>query len=149
MNRDGAKRRTGRWGEPAGWPLLGLVVTVTLFHARGAEGERCTPHALLSGDGAAVERVGTELARLGVVVGAAAPGCPSVEAAVGLDEGGIAVAVRDGSQRSEGRVVGDATIAAAWIDSWLRDDLEPWRVPVAEPGEIGRASCRERVLRLV
>jgi hypothetical protein len=130
VNRDGAKRRTSRWGEPAGRPLLGIVVTaILLLHVRGAEGERCTPHAQLSGDGAAVERVGTELLRLGVLVGAAAPGCPSVEAAVELDHGGIAVAVRDGSQRSEGRVVGDATIAAAWIDSWLHDDLEPWRTP--------------------
>ena len=48
-----------------------------------------------------------------------------VVAAVELDRGGgISVAVRDSSQRSEGRVVSDASLAAAWIDSWLRDDFE-------------------------
>jgi hypothetical protein len=39
-------------------------------------------------------------------------------------DGGIAVAIRDGGRRSEGRVVSDAAMAASWIDSWLRDDLD-------------------------
>ena len=46
-------------------------------------------------------------------------------------DGGIAVAVRGAAQRSEGRVVSDAALAAVWIDSWLRDDLDGWSAPPA------------------
>ena len=39
-------------------------------------------------------------------------------------DGGIAAATRDRTRRSGGRVVSDATLAAAWIDSWPHDDNE-------------------------
>ena len=85
----------------------------------------CVPRAELDGDAAAVGRVAGELRKLGVGVGPGARGCRTVRAQVELDrEGGIAVAIVDGSRRSEGRVVGDAGVAAAWIDSWLRDDVD-------------------------
>ncbi len=47
-------------------------------------------------------------------------------------EGGIAVAVRGSGQRSEGRIVSDAGVAATWIDAWVRDDLDvaAWAPPV-------------------
>lgn len=92
----------------------------------------CAPRAALDGDAAAVERVAAELERLGVAIDRGAPPaahdtrCRTVVAAVELDRrGGIAVAVRDGAQRSEGRVVSDPALAAAWIDSWLHDGFEP------------------------
>jgi hypothetical protein len=102
-----------------------LAVAVVLSGTRTAPAEPCTPRAQLDGDTAAVEKVAGELRKLGVGVGPGARGCRTVRAQVELDrEGGIAVAIVDGSRRSEGRVVGDAGIAAAWIDSWLRDDLD-------------------------
>lgn len=92
--------------------------------------EPCRTRTQLVGDRDAVAAVAQELARLGVEVeaahaGAAAPACRTVKAEVELDrEGGIAVAITDGAQRSEGRVVSDATLAAAWIESFARDDVD-------------------------
>ena len=102
-----------------------LAIAVALSAPRTVRAEPCAPRAELDGDRAAVERVADELHRLGVVIAPATPSCPSVRAMVALDDGGgIAVAVRGASQRSEGRVMSDATLVAAWIDSWARDDLE-------------------------
>lgn len=91
---------------------------------------------MLSGDAAAIASVGAELVKLGVVLAPGTRSCPAVAATVELArEGGIAVAVRGSGQRSEGRVVGDAGIAATWIDAWVRDDLDvaSWAPPAAEP----------------
>jgi hypothetical protein len=113
---------------------LAFAVVASAVQTGGAE--PCAPRAQLAGDAEAVARGAVELKRLGVesIVDAAAstaqPGCPVIVAAVELDRGGgIAVAVRDRAQRSEGRVVSDAALAAAWIDSWLRDDFA---VPIVE-----------------
>jgi hypothetical protein len=85
----------------------------------------CVARAELDGDTATMAQVSAELARLGVEQGRASPGCRGVMARVERsDDGGIAVAIRDGARRSEGRIVGDAMVAATWIDSWLRDDLD-------------------------
>ena len=115
-----------------------LVVTV-LSATRTSGAEPCAPRAALDGDREVVATVGAELVKLGVTLttdrgtrgtsstdlGMAHAACPLIVAAVEVDrDGGIAVAVRDGAQRSEGRVVSDAFLAAAWIDSWLRDDFE-------------------------
>ena len=121
-----------------------LAIAALVSAPRMAAAGPCAPRAELDGDTVAVERVTDELSRLGVTVAAAAPGCPAVKAVVSLDrDGGIAVAVRGAAQRIEGRVVSDAALAAVWIDSWLRDDLDGWsapsatasprRVPSAEP----------------
>jgi len=92
----------------------------------------CAPRARLDGDADAVARVTSALAALGIQVGGDAAGCPVVVAAVENDRsGGIAVAVRDSTNRSEGRVVSDARLAAAWIDSWIHDDFAPELVPPA------------------
>lgn len=97
--------------------------------------EPCAARASLSGDAEAIARVRPELERLGVTIDSGADTdarCKHVSAAVELDRsGGIAVAVRDSAQRSEGRVVGDAAIAAEWIDSWLHDDFEVAPAPLA------------------
>src|SRR5512135_2686584 len=120
---------------------MATVLVLSGFRTVGAE--PCAPRATLAGDAEAVSRVAAELARLGVKTdGAATSGCRTVSAAVELDRsGGIAVAVRDSSQRSEGRVVSDAAVAAAWIDSWLHDDfavpaMVPPAMPTASPGEV-------------
>ena len=120
---------------------LFLVASV----AQTGMAEPCAPRAELGGDAEAVAKVAIELQRLGVDASTdplerSATTCPVIVAAVELDQsGGIAVAVRDASHRSEGRVVSDAALAAAWIDSWLRDDfvgpaVEP--VPVSAPANI-------------
>lgn len=75
--------------------------------------------------------------KLGVVLAPGTRSCPAALATVELArEGGIAVAVRGSGQRSEGRVVGDAGVAATWIDAWVRDDLEvaSWAPPAADAG---------------
>ncbi len=109
-----------------------LAIGCVLSAVRTGGAEPCMPRASLDGDAEAVARVSAELARLGVAIEPARRdavtsmrGCPLVVAAVELDRsGGIAVAVRDATRRSEGRVVSDPALAAAWIDSWLHDDFE-------------------------
>nr|HEX4314110.1 hypothetical protein [Kofleriaceae bacterium] len=104
-----------------------IVVAVSAF-ALAADASPCAPAAHVTGDRDAVARVSAELARLGVAVDARQAGCPApLEAAVELAGSGLSVAVRDAAQRSEGRTVDNATVAAEWIDSWLRDSLDPWR----------------------
>ncbi len=101
------------------------------FRTVGAES--CPPRATLDGDGAAVARVTDELAKLGVSVAPqfANDGCSTVRAQVAIDTtGSIAVAVRGASRGSEGRVVSDAALAAAWIDSWTRQDVDLWDAPL-------------------
>lgn len=94
----------------------------------------CAPRAHLDGDREAITRVGDELHRLGVATEPPPTGCTAVEAAVQVEQGGgISVAIRDASRRSEGRVVGDAAVAAAWIDSWVRDDLAGFDDGIAAP----------------
>lgn len=104
--------------------LLAIVCTLSGF--RTAVAESCPPRARVSGDAPTVERVATELRKLGVATPAATEvsRCPTLEAMVTASDAGIAVAIKDRTRRSEGRVVSDATLAAAWIDSWLHDDNE-------------------------
>jgi hypothetical protein len=130
-----------------------LAAAVLLSGSR-TMAEPCAPAARLDGDGDVAAKVAVELQRLGVAItagaaDAAAPpgsvtrgeaGCPSLRAAVARDpSGAVAVTIRDGADRIEGRVVGDAQTAAIWIDSWLRDDdvdaplLAPRIVPAAVP----------------
>jgi hypothetical protein len=105
--------------------LVSTALVLSGFRTVGAE--PCPPRATLDGDGAAVARVADELRRLGVKVSSefADDGCSTVRAQVAVDTtGGIAVAVRGASRGSEGRVVSDAALAAAWIDSWTREDFD-------------------------
>jgi len=110
--------------------VLSLVVAATQSASAGP----CAPRAHLDGDAEAIARVTAALASLGIEVGSTRDGCPVVVAAVELDRGGgIAVAVRDRTNRSEGRVVSDAALAAAWIDSWIHDDFAPEAAPALSP----------------
>lgn len=112
-----------------------VSIACVLSATRTVSAQPCAPHAELDGDAVAVERVADELGKLGVVIGAA-PGCPTVRAYVVLDEsGGIAVAVRGAVHGSEGRLVSDPALAAAWIDSWAREDVDAtlWAAPIPAP----------------
>jgi hypothetical protein len=140
-----------------------LAMATLLSAARTTGAQPCPPRAQLDGDPAAVARVRDELGRLGVAIGAASVAavgraCRTVRARVQLGErGGFAIAVVDGSGRSEGRVVSDAALAAAWIDSWLHDELDPMgdaeparpALPVAveRPAGAAGASARARLAR--
>ena len=114
-----------------------LATVFVLSGLRTVEAEPCPPRATLDGDRTAVERVTVELKRLGVSVTTAsastsADGCSIVRAQVALETGGgIAVAVHGATRGSEGRIVSDAALAAAWIDSWTRDDIDNalWAAP--------------------
>jgi hypothetical protein len=129
---------------------VALVLALFAAAMQTARAEPCAPRAELGGDAEAISAVAAELARLGVDASTdplSRPprgNCPVIVAAVELDRsGGIAVAVRDGSQRSEGRVVSDAVLAAAWIDSWLRDDFTaplPEAPPAAAPPSVVAAA---------
>lgn len=120
---------------------LGAALVLLLLARPDARAELCAARVELEGDTAVVGQVGNELARLGVERGVPAPGCRGVRARVEADGDGVAVAIRDGSRRSEGRVVSDPAIAASWIDSWLHDDLDgrawllaaPVTLPAATP----------------
>lgn len=112
-----------------------LALVLLASASRNAGAESCAARAQLSGGAQAVERVGAELAKLGVTLGAGTARCPGVQATVELagEDGSIQVAVRGSGQRSEGRVLTDPSVAAAWIDAWLRDDLDvaSW-APIAD-----------------
>ena len=123
-----------------------LALAVVLSGIRTAGAEPCVPRAALAGDAAAVAQVAAELRRMGVAIEPATGAEPArcaVVAAIEPDRGGgISVAVRDASQRSEGRVLSNATLAAVWIDSWAQDDLETEApapvaaMPVTPPGTV-------------
>ncbi len=115
--------------------LLGVLV---LSGPRTAGAGSCA-RARLVGDPGAVAQVTAELQRLDVTTKDVAR-CRTIDATVAIEGTGIAVAIADGSHGSEGRVVGDARVAAVWIDSWLRDDFEaigpappPLEAPIAPP----------------
>lgn len=120
-----------------------LALGILASASRVAVAEPCAARAELTGDREAVARVGAELVKLGVVLGAGTARCPAVHATVELarEDGGIDVAVRGSGQRSEGRAVTDPGVAAAWIDAWVRDDLEvagwaPEPATVAAPSTV-------------
>ncbi len=122
-----------------------LALVVLASAPRVARAEPCAARAQLTGDREAVERVGAELVKLGVALGAGTVKCPAVQATarVAREDGAIDVAVRGSGERSEGRVVTDPSVAAAWIDAWLRDDLdvagwapEPVLPQPAAPGSV-------------
>lgn len=116
-----------------------LVLAMLVVSSDRALAEPCAARAELDGDRTTVTEIASELTRLGVETGKPTPGCRGVYAVVERDAGGgIQVAIRDGSKRSEGRVVGDPAIAASWIDSWLHDDLDgtTWLVAVPAPNRV-------------
>jgi len=126
-----------------------MATALVLSGLRTVGAEPCPPRAALDGDGVAVERVAEELRRLGVSVASAnetsSNGCSVVRARVELDTtGGIAVAVQGATRGSEGRVVSDATLAAAWIDSWTREDVDNalWAAPASPSSPTARAPRR-------
>lgn len=103
--------------------------------------DRCAPTARVTGDDAAATAVQTELRRLGVTLGEATTDCPGVDAQVRADgRGGFEVTMRDGDRTDE-RDLGAPAVAAAWIDAWVRDDLD-WRADAA-PGATPPAPAKQ------
>lgn len=101
-----------------------VVFGIAVFAAPASAGP-CAPAAILSGERDAIATVGDELHRLGVAT-EVVEGCTAVRADVKRDDKGISIAIG-----REGRVVGDPAVAAAWIDSWVRDDLAGYEETVA------------------
>ncbi|HEV7557159.1 MAG TPA: hypothetical protein VGO00_16945 [Kofleriaceae bacterium] len=91
--------------------------------ARDVSAEPCVAHVHLAGAATAIDKVTGALRQLGVPVGPAQAGCRTVEADVEIDptDDRISVAVQMAG-RTEGRVLSDPAMAAAWLDSWVRDD---------------------------
>lgn len=121
---------------------VAILIAIVCIDAAPAAAD-CLPAADLSGDADIAAEVARALSRLGVVHGDFEGACPAVTATVLRDEAGIAVTVRDVRGRIEGRVVADPRTAAAWIESWVRDDAAPlWSAtpvvaaPAAPPPEV-------------
>lgn len=104
-----------------------LAAVAIVLCARGAMAAPCASRVELAGSTAAVAQVREALAKL-VAASVSAPqgaACRVVQARVVRgDDGAFAVAIIDARGRSEARVVSDAALAAAWIDSWLHDELD-------------------------
>jgi hypothetical protein len=110
-----------------GVALLALVAASPRAHA-----DRCAPTARITGTDAVTSLVATELHRLGVALGAPGSDCPGVDVQVrGDGHDGVIVTLRDGDRTDE-RALGAPAVAAAWIDAWLRDDLD-WRAEASPP----------------
>jgi len=84
----------------------------------------CLPSVEVGGDAPLSRDVARALAALDVVDADYDSACSAVSATVIADSRGMVVTVRSKSGRIEARVVADATTAAAWIESWVRDDAE-------------------------
>ena len=91
--------------------------------ARDAGAEPCVAHVHLAGAATAIDRVTGALRELGVPIGPSRTGCRTVEADVEVDptDDRISVAVQIAGH-TELRVLSDPAMAAAWLDSWVRDD---------------------------
>jgi hypothetical protein len=100
----------------------------------------CIPAAVIDGDHPLAGDVTRALSDLGVG-GLDAEACRAVTATVRRCAGGLALELRLG-ERIERRVVADAPTAAAWIESWVRDEAEPlWSapppLPITAPSMVG------------
>lgn len=100
-------------------------LALTLSIAAGpVAADPCPPIAIVTGDAGAVASIDVELKKLGVEVWQAdRPGaCKKVYAKVEVAPAGYTVTI-DHRSSLEARTVGDAVVAATWIDSWAHDDF--------------------------
>ncbi|HEU5056364.1 MAG TPA: hypothetical protein VFU21_07555, partial [Kofleriaceae bacterium] len=83
----------------------------------------CPPAARIAGDAELGHAVVLELSILGVASRDIPPRCPAVDVVVARSGDAVAVSLRDGAGRQAAEVVTDASVAAAWIESWLHPEI--------------------------
>ena len=119
------------------------VVVLQLFaplaSAASADGAALV---MLTGDSEIVSAVGHSLADRNVRVVSA--GVEAVQVRVQTDPSGIRLSIHERNGQIVERIVANAEIAAAVVESWLRDDLarpllEPHEIPTTEAAPIGGA----------
>ncbi len=98
----------------------------------------CAPGAVLDGEPALVADLASALAALAIT--SPASDCPAIHATVARADTGLTVTVRDPAGRYSQRRVTDTRVAATFIESWVRADIEApllaprrptWRPPSA------------------
>ena len=107
-----------------------LQLFAVLASAAPADG---APSVVLDGDSEMVAAVERSLAFRGVRVVAFAEGAGTVHVSVQPDPSGIRLSIHDRNGHLVERQVANAEIAAAVVESWVRDDLAR---PLLEPHEI-------------
>lgn len=111
---------------------VGIGVALCAGQSRSAAEPACPPAAIVSGEDGAAIAVRMELHNRGVRT-QPAPACPAVHAWVTRQSERLSVQLRDAAGRNEQRVLSNPEIAAMWIESWTRNDLEAPLLPVAIP----------------
>jgi hypothetical protein len=124
-----------------------LVALLALSGPRTAWSETCAPRVDLAGDAALSSRIAEQLRALGDPTDrdpSSSPVCRDVHVDVAAAvDGAIAVTLHDPGNRVETRIVSNAMIASAWIDSWARDELVVATVPVQTADVEAPVAARE------
>ncbi|HJX51301.1 MAG TPA: hypothetical protein VJ801_00920 [Polyangia bacterium] len=120
------------------------VAALLLFAApaSAALADEATPVAL-AGDGEAVSAIEHSLANRKIRVVPSA-GAETVQVRVQPDAAGIRLSIQDRNGHTVERIVANAEIAAAVVESWVRDDLAR---PLLEPHEIATPARAPTVSR--
>ena len=115
-----------------------LLCAAALVAAHGAASADpappCPPAARIAGDAELGHAVVLELSILGVASQEIPPSCPAVEVVVVRSGEAVAVSLRDSAGRQAAEVVTDASVAAAWIESWVHPEIrDPLLAARSEP----------------
>jgi hypothetical protein len=118
-----------------------VVLQIFAVLASAASADGAAP-VVLTGDSEIVPAVQHSLADRKVRVVSA--GAEAVQVSVQPDPSGIRLSIHDRNGHIVERIVANAEIAGAVVESWLRDDLarpllEPHEIPTTEPTPIGGA----------
>ncbi len=100
-----------------------LVVAHGVASADPAPTAVCPPAARVTGDAELGHAVVLELSILGVASADIPARCPAVEVMVARSGDAVAVSLRDRAGRVSAEVVTDASVAAAWIESWVHPEI--------------------------
>ncbi len=113
-----------------------MVLALSAWTSAGAAD--CPVAVSLEGDALLAAEVQGELTRDGVTT-VAGPSCSAVSVTLSRCEGGIRMTVIDSMRPTEERVVSDTAVAASFIESWVRHDLDE---PLLHGTEVGEATSR-------
>jgi hypothetical protein len=114
--------------------VLGAALVATQGAASADPAPACPPAARISGDAELGHAVVLELSILGVASREIPPSCPAVEVVVARSGDAVAVSLRDSAGRQAAEVVTDASVAAAWIESWVHPEIrDPLLAARSEP----------------
>jgi hypothetical protein len=116
----------------------GVVLSAAIAVANGAASADpappCPPAARVAGDAELGHALVLELSILGVTSGDIPARCPAVDVTVVRSGDSVAVSLRDGAGRQAAEVLTDASVAAAWIESWVHPEI-------SDPLLAGRSSA--------